>query len=763
MRSTAAYCLGFIVTVAVLGLTLSGFFEPFESRFMDWKFRERQVSDDLDQNIVLVEVTDQCLRELGDLPWPRRRWARLLDAARIGQAKVVGMDLLFDEPSEDPADDAALAASMQQAGNVIVAAELKTRVVLENDTGELRKEVYVRNPTASLDEAASGIGIVNIDFIYENVDGILRVMPLAQKLAGRLVPSLSLALAAGFQDVTPEFGAGGSLRIGTYSIPTVRSRLRGDIDRLEGEHILRSAAETSAYVDYSALTSRGKFVIVWASELLARIDRLQAAEARDDADPARSGAVAQATAGLQQLLKGKLVLMGVSASGIDMKTVPYGPMAGVEVQANVVRNLLEHGFLVRVSSFWLISSLLLAGLLLPLGYLRWGLIGSGLFAGGASAAVLATSIGLFRWRGILLDVCPPVALLLGQFVLMKLFLLALDLRRRITSLQLLTLYSRRFNSTLSLDELRLIIQDSYVNQTGAEASVLVMPGDLPEDLEVHHGSAPVPEGVTEWLLDKELRSWLADHWTKSPVAVSLEEWPGHPAPGSYREDEVLFLPLLHREVAEGWLLLLGPDILPGVTSEEEATFWTTLSSIAYTALQNARHYKLATVDGLTMLQVRHIFDLEIKKEFARAARHAGKLSLLLTDIDHFKSFNDTYGHQTGDRVLRLVADQVKRSIRLTDTASRYGGEEFAVVLPETDYEGARLLAERIRTRIEALRIPHEGKELEVTISIGLASMGMTKAKKPKQFIEEADIALYAAKEGGRNQVRSYGAPGDGVG
>jgi diguanylate cyclase (GGDEF)-like protein len=127
----------------------------------------------------------------------------------------------------------------------------------------------------------------------------------------------------------------------------------------------------------------------------------------------------------------------------------------------------------------------------------------------------------------------------------------------------------------------------------------------------------------------------------------------------------------------------------------------------------------------------------------------------MSDIDHFKSFNDTYGHEMGDRVLRVVSDEIRRSVREVDIAARYGGEELCVILPNTGKEGSMVIAERIRKNIEDLRIPHEGKEITITVSIGVSSLPENNPADVKAFMKEADHALYIAKENGRNQVRYF--------
>lgn len=155
----------------------------------------------------------------------------------------------------------------------------------------------------------------------------------------------------------------------------------------------------------------------------------------------------------------------------------------------------------------------------------------------------------------------------------------------------------------------------------------------------------------------------------------------------------------------------------------------------------------ANTDGLTGLY-NHVYLMgTLETETARATRYRHPLSVVLLDIDHFKKFNDTYGHQTGDAVLKSVADIQRSSLRQTDTAGRYGGEEFLLILPETDHAGAMGLAERIRCLIEST--PHTAAGLKVTISAGVATWNDTK---PGDLIQQADALMYEAKRNGRNQV-----------
>lgn len=165
--------------------------------------------------------------------------------------------------------------------------------------------------------------------------------------------------------------------------------------------------------------------------------------------------------------------------------------------------------------------------------------------------------------------------------------------------------------------------------------------------------------------------------------------------------------------------------------------------------------ELSIRDGLTDLYNRREFDNRLQEEMLRARRYNKPFSVLMLDIDHFKNVNDRYGHQAGDEILIAVADLVRLSVRPVDVACRYGGEELAVILPETTKEGARVVAERIRHTVEeSLTATPQGDTIQVTVSIGLATFphdGDTGA----QLIGAADRALYLAKQEGRNLVSSH--------
>lgn len=167
---------------------------------------------------------------------------------------------------------------------------------------------------------------------------------------------------------------------------------------------------------------------------------------------------------------------------------------------------------------------------------------------------------------------------------------------------------------------------------------------------------------------------------------------------------------------------------------------------------NEKLRELANTDALTGLSNRRVMTRELKKEFQRSLRLEKNLCFLMTDIDFFKKINDTYGHQVGDDVLKVVAGTMQDQIRPYDQISRFGGEEFAVVLPETDKEAALIVAERLRGKISELLFEGDMKGYQVTISTGMAVLYGDNYESEDDLINAADQALYRAKEGGRNRV-----------
>jgi diguanylate cyclase (GGDEF)-like protein len=209
-------------------------------------------------------------------------------------------------------------------------------------------------------------------------------------------------------------------------------------------------------------------------------------------------------------------------------------------------------------------------------------------------------------------------------------------------------------------------------------------------------------------------------------------------------------PLMIDQKTQGLLWLWGESL-----HEDDLPAMSIFANQVAIAIENARLFgevqRLASIDELTSLHNRRHFLGIAQIEFNRGLRYKRSLSAMLLDIDHFKQFNDTYGHAVGDTVLQVVARHCKQSLRSTDYLGRYGGEEFVILLPETKLEIAKTVAERLRKSISNAKIPTEKGNLSVTVSIGVAEISEL-TPTLETLIARADQAMYIAKHKGRNQV-----------
>jgi len=206
-----------------------------------------------------------------------------------------------------------------------------------------------------------------------------------------------------------------------------------------------------------------------------------------------------------------------------------------------------------------------------------------------------------------------------------------------------------------------------------------------------------------------------------------------------------------------WMEISARLVRDPVTGEPKETVLV-MRDITERKTQAEELSTLALTDGLTGLSNRRAFDEALKREWLRTLREGSQISLLLLDVDHFKEFNDQYGHQVGDDCLRAIAAVIRRTVRATDIPARYGGEEIGIILPSSGTPGAVETAEKVRSAIEALKLPHEGGLAGggwVTASIGIATAvaldGGT-MRMPESLLLAADNALYKAKHAGRNRI-----------
>lgn len=216
----------------------------------------------------------------------------------------------------------------------------------------------------------------------------------------------------------------------------------------------------------------------------------------------------------------------------------------------------------------------------------------------------------------------------------------------------------------------------------------------------------------------------------------------------------LTVPLIAREKLVG-LLLLSEKSDERQFTGEELELLNLLGHHVATVFENARLFESATFEGLTGILRREAILEELERELQRALRYRRPLALALADLDHFKEVNDRHGHLAGDLLLKRAAQALASPLRSTDAVGRFGGEEFLVVLPETDLAGAAVVAEKLRQVVEALAVTLEdGSVLRITVSIGLAAVDPQAEWSPSalELLGEADKALYRAKGAGRNRV-----------
>ena len=311
----------------------------------------------------------------------------------------------------------------------------------------------------------------------------------------------------------------------------------------------------------------------------------------------------------------------------------------------------------------------------------------------------------------------------------------------------------------ALGELKRIAEGTGISLwVTAEQLALLVPEGAPEA-----EAASIDEGVT-----------LV---SGGEMADQIRDWEGASEPVLRNEERLLILPLPQGGIAvedprrgllEDESLMLAIRICADLASGVSATTLELNEAHQRTvALEDTRRRlrqqntllrDLAVVDELTGLYNRRFFDRRLKYETERFHRYGKSLSLALLDVDHFKAVNDRYGHPMGDTVLRKFATITQSSIRRVDLLARYGGEEFAILMPETDSKGSRIVGERVRTIVGSAALQSGDTTIQLTISVGIASIGPGWSGDAEGIIRLADQALYKAKHQGRNCVVSCYAP-----
>jgi len=721
--------LGGIFALAFSLLFYFGAFSKLENHSIDFRFRQRG-NLPKNQDIVIISITDDCLRDIGPWPWARAVHARLLSFLKSARAKTVAFDIIFNEESVlGKEDDQALADKIRGFGRIVLPVIFQHQDVWDNDLSEIVSKIVPERPIDIFRAAGASEGFIDLEYKSLNPDGVIRKLLLHRNDSDFISYIFGMAAAADYLGSKPVVEKN-AIRIANRLVP------------LFSCYVPQAGASRQAFlINYVGPAESGQFNEVTYSQVL-------------------NGKIPES------YFNNRLVMIGTSAKGTseDLKFGPFGALPGVQVHANLLYNILSQRFLHRTSVETTIILIIFFALLLAYSLMKnvgyavnliwlgfsgfWGIIGVIVFKFDLVIEIVPICVMIpVQWS---------VTRLIQQFVSLR--QKNYDLACKVRELAIINEVSKAVSFMGDLGKTLDAILSRGVQVLNAQRGSLFLLDDKYEEL-VEKSSIFGVEGEVE--INPELKQQF-----KSGKGIAGEVFnSGRPRliqnvkkdrSFTFREDEkqniksLICVPLLIKDNAIGVMNIVNRR--EGRFGEEDLQTALTMANQAAVVIEKSRLYNLATIDGLTGLVVHRHFQAKMEEEFRRARRYGKHLSYLMTDIDHFKNFNDTWGHQVGDMVLREVAKIVRDSVRDTDVAARYGGEEFAVILPETDTDGAMLFAERIRQKVESADFPGPKGDLKVTMSVGVSSIPHNKPETPLEMIKLADEALYVCKHNGRNRV-----------
>lgn len=300
---------------------------------------------------------------------------------------------------------------------------------------------------------------------------------------------------------------------------------------------------------------------------------------------------------------------------------------------------------------------------------------------------------------------------------------------------------RRFGGSSQDEETRVSTVSRIVDKaiSGESCLVMIYGPNLGRRYPIESDELKIGRGAdNDMVIDLDNVSRVHARVVKREDGIYVEDMGS--TNGSYVND----LEVKHDRLRNGDLVKIGGAILKFIQGGNiEALYYEEI-------------YRMTILDGLTQIHNKRYFLEFLDREMARCSRYDRPLSLVMFDVDHFKKLNDGFGHLAGDFVLKRLAELIAKHVRKEELFSRYGGEEFAIIMPETTGKKAGIFCEKIRRMIETTPFIYENKEMKVSISLGLATMG--KHRETLAFIKAADEMLYLAKANGRNRVE--GIPED---
>ena len=353
-------------------------------------------------------------------------------------------------------------------------------------------------------------------------------------------------------------------------------------------------------------------------------------------------------------------------------------------------------------------------------------------------------------------------ILLGALALRKLAMVRAELQSsndalaaRVSELATLHSIGREIVSSLDLQKVFIIVERECrkIIDISRFSIALTVPGTGKLENVYFHtrgesgGTGGAVRRIEQWVA-AEKRGMRIGHGQDELTQRGLRN-----AGGTGDYPSTLAVPLIVEERVVG--VLMVQSVLRAAYDEHHLAVLTTIAQQAAVAIENARNYRMATVDSLTGVSLRDYFFQRVREEHHRASRYHSRFALLMIDLDGFKAINDAHGHQIGDRYLSLLGSEIRSHLRSADLACRYGGDEFCILLPETGFEGAQTIAERLRHAIANLKLELDGETAATTVSIGMAIFPEHGSESLSSLLRHADQALYRAKRQGKDRVLPF--------